>query len=141
MLVRTSSDSKMRIFRLVFGAYYLFLAASAACGVLAMDLSVPHKYVFGFRLMCIALSVIFALGAWTVWRERASKNFTKIGWPITASLMNVLMGFGIPALAYFCGDRSNFLQSNRDFAIPAAMGVLGLIVFRRRTPPKTVSAT
>jgi len=138
MLVRRSSNSKMRIFRLVLAAYYLFLAVGAAGEAWLLDSPLPHKYVYGLRLMDIVLSVIFALGAWTVWRERASRNFTKIGWPITASLMNVLMGFGIPAIVYFWGDRSNFLQSNRDFAIPATMGVLGLIVFRRRTPPKTV---
>jgi hypothetical protein len=88
------------------------------------------------------MSIVYGLGAWTAWRERASVNLTKIGWPIAASLMSLLLGFGIPAMVYFWGDRSNFLQSNKAFAILAAMGVLGLIVFRRgRTPPNTVSAT
>jgi len=133
----------MRIFRLVLAAYFVFLAVSFVCGAWLMPhSSLPHAYVYGLRLAFIALSMIYALGARTAWRERASMNSTTIAWPITASLMSLVMGFGIPAIVYFWGDRSNFLQSQRDFAIPAAIGVLGLIVFRRRrTPPKAVSAT
>ena len=75
MLVRRSSNSKMRIFRLVLAAYYLFLAVGAAGEAWLLDSPLPHKYVYGLRLMDIVLSVIFALGAWTVWHERASREF------------------------------------------------------------------
>jgi hypothetical protein len=132
---------------LVLAAYFLFLAASAVCSI-CLPLPTPHhnssltpRYVYTLRLTQTALAVIYALGAWAVWRERASMSFRKIGWPMIASLTSLLLGFGIPAMVYFWGDRSNFWQSNRAFAIPAAMGVLGLIVFRgRRTAPK-ISAT
>lgn len=148
MLMRTSNNSNMRIIRLVLAAYFLFLAVGAVCAICLplptqhQNSSQPPMYVYTLRLTQIALAIVYALGAWTAWRERASTNFTKAGWPMTASLMSLLIGFGIPAMVYFWGDRSNFLLSNRAFAIPAAMGILGLIVFRRRrTPPDTVSTT
>jgi hypothetical protein len=146
MLMRTSGTSQMRIIRLVVAAYFLFLALGAIC---ALTLPLPHHdssltnlYVYTLRSAVVAMAVVYGLGAWTAWRERASVNLTKTGWPIAASLVSLLLGFGIPAMVYFWGDRSNFLQSIKAFAILDAMGVLGLIVFRRgRTPPDTVSAT
>ena len=127
------------IFRLVLAAYFLFLAVGFVCTAWLMPHL--HTYVSGFRLAFIALSMVYALGARTAWRERASMNSTGTGWPMTASLVTVLWGFGIPAMVYFWGDRSNFWQSNRFFAISSAVGVCGLIVFhRRRLHPDTASA-
>lgn len=140
MLVRTRNTSNMRILRFILALYFLFLAGGAFFSALPTrpsDPRLPHIFALSLRLTFVALTVIFVLGAWIAWRERASQNFT---WPMTASLVSLLIGFGIPAIVYFWGYRSNFWQSNRGFAIPAIMGVLGLIAFRRdRKPPRTVA--
>jgi hypothetical protein len=133
------------ILRLALAAYFLFFAVSAACAAwLVQPENVWSRHIYAYRclrLALIAVAVICALGAWSAWRERASMNFAQVGWPITASLISLLIGLGTPVMVYFWGDRSNFLQSNRAFAIPAMVGLLGLIVFGPRRTTKAVSAT
>jgi hypothetical protein len=116
---------------------FLWLCSDAAQNSLPSAM-----YVYTLRSTQIAPAIVCGVGARAVWHERASMRFRRIGWPMAASLMSLLLGRGIPAMVYFWGDRSNFLQSNRAFAIPAAMGVLGVIVFRRhRTSSDTFSAS
>lgn len=134
----------MRIIKLVLASYFLFLSVGSCCEALPSQQhnpSLPHWYYLSLRLTLIALTVIYALGAWSAWRTRASINLKWISWPLTASLMSVLVGFGIPAIAFCWGLRTNFWHSNRGFAVPAVLGIIGLIVFRRhRTPSEAVPA-
>jgi hypothetical protein len=144
MIVLTRDTSNMRILRLFLAAYFLFLSAGSCCEAWLMpghNSSLSKMYLVSLRSTFVALTVIFALGAWNAWRERASMNLRRIRWSGAASLMSLVIGLGIPAIAYFWGDKSNFWYSNRDFAVPAVMGVLGLTVFRGRgTPSKAVAA-
>src|SRR5262249_20303927 len=98
------------------------------------DPSLPLWYVPSLRLTFVALTLVYALAAWSAWRERSSINFKRVSWPLTASLMSVLIGFGVPAIAFCWGLRTNFWHAKRVFAVPVVMGIAGLIVFRSPRP-------
>jgi hypothetical protein len=141
-LVPKGSTLHMRILRLILAAYFLFLSVGSCASEFPQpwNSSLPHTYLLGLRCAFVALLVIYAMGAWSAWRERTAMNFTRIGWPITASMLSLLLGLGVPTFAYIWGDRSNFWHSNRDFAIPVAMGLLGIIAFRRRRTVQEIAS-
>jgi hypothetical protein len=143
MLVRTRNTSNMRILRLILALYFLFLAGGALFSALPTqpsDPRLPHIFALSLRLTFAALAVIFVMGGLDfVARESLTElHVDRVADHGKSDEPSDRIRDSGDYL--FLGYRSNFWHSNRGFAIPAIMGVLGLIVFRRDQTPKSIAS-
>jgi hypothetical protein len=76
----------------------------------------------------LVVAIISGMASWICWRERNSDRMRGRSWPITASLFSLLTSIGPMVLYYHTEGPGTFWLVERLFAIPQAIGVIGLIV-------------
>jgi hypothetical protein len=126
----------VRILRWLLSAYFM-ISSLAWFAVLFRLINDPALRLAPLRGVLLDASVmivaiIFGMGGWMPWRHGNSSGVRDRAWPLTASLASLLIFSWIAIQGSYFGGAGAFGMTERVFAYPQLIGVVGLFVFSRK---------
>lgn len=124
----------MRIVRILLAFYFVFCAVILFLGVFAGLRTRPWSDHLSFidvvlRFVIPAvLVIIFGIATHVAARERLTAKISGKAWTISACVLSLLFTVGFPFF-YMRHGASAFWSMQKFFAIPTALGIVGLVAF------------
>lgn len=127
----------VRIARALLGVYFCFCATMFLLVALEgafrrawrAHIHMDPAHVVVVCLIPAAFAVVFALGAWIAARGSLTSKLNGKAWLACASLLSLLITFGIPAFYFHRDGAGAFWDLQRFFAVPTVLGLIGLAIF------------
>ena len=132
-----------RLVRIFCSLYFFFLAISAlgVAWLFEFPTAFPHGIDLATRAFFALLSVGLALGGWDGWRKRSlvlARN-SRANWALLAGCLSIAIAFVAEGLDLWSAHGANLWKESRNNLVPAAMGVVAILAFRKSARPRETS--